>query len=109
MPTPSPIIDTSSGVIVLMSVRPARMKSKMNAVASATSASKNRNRHRHEGAEDDDQHDQRRQQAEQLLDSLLDRRELGVAVVLDRDAGRSDRFANGILNSDDRPRDPSRR
>ena len=61
----------------------------------------NRNRHRHEGAEDDDQHDQRHQQAERSCDSLLDRRELGVAVVLDRDAGRSDRFANCILNSDD--------
>ena len=39
MPTPRPIIDTSSGVIVLMSVRPARMKSSRNAVMSATSAS----------------------------------------------------------------------
>ena len=39
MPTPRPIIDTSSGVIVLMSVRPARMKSSRNAVASAVSAS----------------------------------------------------------------------
>ena len=40
MPTPRPIIDTSSGVIVLMSVSPARMKSRMNAVASAVSARK---------------------------------------------------------------------
>ncbi len=39
MPTPSPIIDTSSGVIVLMSVRPARMKRSRNAVMSATIAS----------------------------------------------------------------------
>ena len=39
MPTPSPIIDTRSGVIVLMSVTPARMKSSRNAVMSATSAS----------------------------------------------------------------------
>ena len=39
MPTPRPIIDTRIGVIVLMSVRPARMKSRRNAVASAASAS----------------------------------------------------------------------
>ena len=38
MPTPRPIIDTSSGVTVLMSVRPARMKRSRNAVATATSA-----------------------------------------------------------------------
>ena len=40
MPTPRPIIDTSNGVIVLMSVRPARMKSRTNAIASAVSASR---------------------------------------------------------------------
>jgi hypothetical protein len=34
-----PIIDTSSGVIVLMSVSPARKKSSRNAVATAISAS----------------------------------------------------------------------
>ena len=39
MPTPRPIIETSSGVIVLMSVSPARMKSRMNAVPTATIAS----------------------------------------------------------------------
>ena len=39
MPTPSPIIETSSGVIVLMSVKPATMKRSRNAVISATSAS----------------------------------------------------------------------
>ena len=39
MPTPSPIIETSNGVIVLMSVRPARMKRRRNAVISATIAS----------------------------------------------------------------------
>ncbi len=39
MPTPSPIIETSSGVIVLMSVNPATMKSSKNAVSNATSAS----------------------------------------------------------------------
>ena len=39
MPTPRPIIDTRIGVIVLMSVSPARMNSSMNAVASASIAS----------------------------------------------------------------------
>ena len=39
MPTPRPIIDTRSGVIVLMSVRPARMKSSRNADSNAVSAS----------------------------------------------------------------------
>ena len=48
------------------------------------------------------QHDQRREQAEQLLRPLLDRRELGVAVELGRHAGRLDRFAHGVLDGDDR-------
>ncbi len=39
MPTPRPIIDTRIGVIVLMSIRPARMNSSRNAVARATIAS----------------------------------------------------------------------
>ena len=39
MPTPSPIIETSSGVIVLTSVSPARRKSRRNAVATAVMAS----------------------------------------------------------------------
>ena len=39
MPTPSPIIETRIGVIVLMSVRPARMNSSRNAVTSALIAS----------------------------------------------------------------------
>ena len=39
MPTPSPIIETSSGVIVLMSVKPATMKRSRNAVINAASAS----------------------------------------------------------------------
>ncbi len=39
MPTPIPIIETRIGVIVLMLVNPARMKSRMNAVATAKSAS----------------------------------------------------------------------
>ncbi len=39
MPTPRPIIETRIGVIVLMSVRPARMNSSRNAVTTAVSAS----------------------------------------------------------------------
>ncbi len=39
MPTPSPIIETRIGVIVLMSVRPAMMNRRRNAVASAVIAS----------------------------------------------------------------------
>ena len=48
------------------------------------------------------QHDDRREQAEQLRGALLDRRELGLAVVLDGDAFGLDRLANGVLDSDDR-------
>ena len=48
-----------------------------------------------------EQHDERGKQAEQLLRSLLDRRELGVAVELGGHAGRRDRCADGILHSDD--------
>ena len=99
MPTPRPIIDTSSGVIVLMSVRPARMKSSRNAVASAVSASAIGIDIADEGAEDDEQHDERREQAEQLLRSLLDRRELRVAVVLGGHAGRLDRLADRVLTA----------
>ncbi len=98
MPTPSPIIETSSGVIVLMSVKPATMKRSRNAVINATSASAIGNQSRDERAEDDQEHDQRRKQAKDLLDSLLDRRELGVAVELDGDAGRLDRLAHGLLH-----------
>ena len=39
MPTPRPIIETRIGVIVLMSVKPARMNSSKNAVANAVIAS----------------------------------------------------------------------
>ena len=39
MPTPRPIIETRIGVIVLMSVNPARMNSSKNAVATAVTAS----------------------------------------------------------------------
>ena len=40
MPTPSPIIETRIGVTVLMSVCPARMKSRRNAVARAVMATR---------------------------------------------------------------------
>ena len=63
---------------------------------------RDRDEHRHERAEDDEQHDQRREQAEQFLRALLDRRELGVAVVLDCDADRLDRLADRILHSEHR-------
>ena len=89
-------------MIVLMSVRPARMNSSRNAVASADDRQRDRDQHRHEGAEDDEQHDDRREQAEQLRRALLDGRELGLAVVLDRHAGRLDGLADGILHGDDR-------
>ena len=61
-----------------------------------------RNRRRHEGAEDDHQHYQGREQAQQLLRSLLDRRELRVAVELHRHARRLDRLADSILDGNDR-------
>ena len=88
MPTPRPIIETRIGVTVLMSVRPARMNSSRNAVTSARDRERDRDEHRHERAEDDQQDDDRREQAERLRRALLDRRELGLAVVLDRHAGR---------------------
>ena len=102
MPTPSPIIETRIGVIVLMSVRPARMKSSRNAVSERHDRERDRDQHRHEGAEDDEQHDDRREQAEELRRSLLDGRELGLAVVLHRHARRLDRLADGVLHGDDR-------
>ena len=101
MPTPRPIIETSSGVIVLMSVSPARMKSSRNALMSAVSASAIGIAAATTGAEDDEEHDQGREQAEQLLRALLDRRELGVAVELRGDARRLDRLADGLLHRDD--------
>ena len=61
-----------------------------------------RNRRRHEGAEDDHQDDQGREQAEQFLRSLLDGRELGVAVELHLHTSRLDRRADSILDGDDR-------
>ena len=101
MPTPSPIIETRIGVIVLMSVRPARMNSSRKAVISATIASAIGIEHRDERAEDDQQDDDRRQQAEQLGRALLERRELRVAVELDGHARGLDRLAEGVLDRDD--------
>ena len=80
-------------MIVLMSVKPARMR-KQERRHQCDERQRDRDEHRHEGAEDDEQHDQRRKQAEQLLCALLDRRELGVAVVLDRTRDRLHRLAN---------------
>ncbi len=77
------------------------MKSRRNALATAVSARAIGHRSRDEGAEDDKQHDECGKQAEQLLRSLLDRRELGVAVELDDHPGRLDRLADGILHGDD--------
>ena len=102
MPTPSPIIETSSGVIVLTSVSPARMKRSRNAVATAVMRERDRDRRRDERAEDDEQHDERREQPEQLLRSLLDRRELRVAVELHGHAGGLDRLADRLLDGNDR-------
>ena len=51
-----------------------------------------RDRGRDERAEDDQQHDERGHEPEQLLDPLLDRRRLGLAVELRRHAGGLDRL-----------------
>jgi hypothetical protein len=56
---------------------------------------------RDEGPEDDEQDDQRRQEAEQLLRALLNRWELGVAVVLDRHPGGLDLVSDSVLDGDD--------
>ena len=63
---------------------------------------RDRDQHRDERAEDDEQHDHRHEQAEHLRGALLERRELGVAVELDRHAGRLDGLAHGVLDGDDR-------
>ena len=60
-----------------------------------------RDRRRHERPEDDEQHDERREQAEQLLRSLLERRELRVAVELHLHTGGLDRFADSLLDGHD--------
>jgi hypothetical protein len=58
----------------------------------------NRNRSRDERAEDDDEDDERGQEAEQLLDPLLDGRGLGLAVELGGDARGLDRVADRIFH-----------
>ena len=62
---------------------------------------RDRDQHGHERPEDDEQHDDRRQQAEDLRQPLLDWRELGFAVVLDGHAHRLDRLADGVLDGED--------
>ena len=101
MPTPIPIIETRIGVIVLMSVSPARMKSRMNAVPDGDDGERDRNRGRDERSEDDQQDDERGHEPEQLLYPLLDRRSLGVAVELDGHSCRLDRLAHSVLHGDD--------
>ena len=62
---------------------------------------RDRDRGRDERPEDEQQDDERGEEAEQLLCSLLDRRELGVAVELGGDARRLDGLANSVLHGDD--------
>ena len=87
---------------MLTSVKPATMKRSMKAVATATIASTIGISSRYERSEDEQQHDERHEQAEDLLDPLFDRRELGVAVELDDDPRRLDLLAHGVLDGDDR-------
>ena len=96
-----PIIDTRIGVIVLMSVSPARMNRRMNAVPTATSASAIGIEVATNVRKTIDEHDERGQEAEQLLYSLLDGRGLGLAVELGGDARRLDRVADGVFHGDD--------
>ena len=63
---------------------------------------RDRDQHRDERTEDDEQHEDRGEQAEQLRRSLLDRRELRLAVVLHRHPCRLDGLAHRILDGDDR-------
>ena len=77
------------------------MNSSRNAVTSARDRERDRDEHRRERPEDDQQDDHRREQAERLRGALLDRRELGLAVVLDGHPGRLDRAADGVLDGDD--------
>ncbi len=62
---------------------------------------RNRNRSRDERAEDDHEHDERGQEAEQLLYSLLDGRGLGLAVELGGDTRRLDPVADRIFHRND--------
>ncbi len=61
-----------------------------------------RDRRRHERPEDNEQHDERREQPEQLLGSLLEGRELRIAVELHGHSCGLDRLADGLLHGDDR-------
>ena len=63
---------------------------------------RDRDQHRNERAEHDEEHDDRREQAQHLGGTLLDGRELGVAVELHRHAGRLDRLADGVLHRENR-------
>ncbi len=63
---------------------------------------RDRDDRRHEGAEDEEEHDDRHEQTERLGGPLLERRKLGVAVELHRHAGRLDRLTHGVLNGDHR-------
>ena len=78
------------------------MKRSRNAVEERREREGDRNDHRHECAEDEDEDDDRREHAEQLGCSLLERRELGLAVVLDGHADRGDGLADGVLDCNDR-------
>ena len=61
---------------------------------------RDRNRGRNERAKDEEQHDERGEEAEELLRPLLDRRELRVTVELGGNACRLDPFTNGVLDRD---------
>ena len=78
------------------------MKRSRNAVDERREREGDRNDHRHERAEDEDEDDDRREHAEQLRGALLERRELGLAVVLDGHADGRDRLAHRVLDRDDR-------
>ena len=88
-------------MIVLMLVSPARMKSRMNAVATANERERDRDGGGDERPEDEQEDDERREEPEKLLRPLLDRRELRVAVELDDDPGGRHRLAHGVLYRDD--------
>ena len=61
---------------------------------------RDRDRGRNERAKDEEQHDERGEEAEELLRPLLDRRELGVAVELGGNACGLDPFTHGVLDRD---------
>ena len=81
-----------------MSVRPGEQEEQHERGRHGGNRERDRNRGRAERPEDDEQHDQRGEQAQQLLCALLDGRELGVAVELHGQACRLERLANGVLD-----------